>query len=200
MTAMTTAAAAAAIATRTTGLRRDAWNCTLRDRQIGDSFGAQRINPHRPSDVFDALLTHVVERVGQLVADLIAHRPGNADPAGLGERFQPCCDIDPVAEDVAVLGDDVAEVDADAEPDAPLVADHGLTVDHPALNLGGAAHRVDDARKFRQHAIAGILDGAALVLLDLRVDQLTEMRLEALVRVLFVRAHQTRIAGHIGGR
>jgi hypothetical protein len=35
--------------------------------------------------------------------------------------------------------------------------------------------------------------------LDLRIDQLTEMCLEKFVRSLLVRAHQTRIACHIGG-
>ena len=36
-------------------------------------------------------------------------------------------------------------------------------------------------------------------LLDLRLDQLTEMRLEALVRAVLVHAHQPRVARHIGG-
>jgi hypothetical protein len=179
------------------GLRRDASNCTR--RQIGDGFGAQCIDPDGPRDVLDALLTHVVERVGQPVADLVAHRPGNADPSGLGERLQARCDIDSVAEDVAVFGDHVAEVDADPEPDAPLVGDHGLTVDHPALHFGGAAHRVNDAPEFREQAVAGILDDAAPVLRDLWIDQLTEMRLQALVRAFLIRPHQARIARHIGG-
>jgi hypothetical protein len=71
--------------------------------------------------MFFALLAHVVERVGQLVADLIAHRARDADAAGLGQRFQPRGDIDAVAEDVAAFGDDVAEIDADAKLDPPLI-------------------------------------------------------------------------------
>jgi hypothetical protein len=38
------------------------------------------------------------------------------------------------------------------------------------------------------------------MLLDLRIDELPEMRLEARVRSLLVRAHQTRVAGDIGGQ
>ena len=34
---------------------------------------------------------------------------------------------------------------------------------------------------------------------DLRIDQFDEMRLEALVRAFLIRAHQARIAHHIGG-
>ena len=80
----------------------------------------------------------------------------------------------PSPKNVAVLFSDyVAEVDADAEPDAPLVADHRLTIDHAALHFGGATDRIDHARKFREEPVASVLDNAALVLLDLRLDQLT---------------------------
>jgi hypothetical protein len=37
------------------------------------------------------------------------------------------------------------------------------------------------------------------MLLDLRLNQLREMRLEPLMGPLFIRSHQTRIARHIGG-
>jgi hypothetical protein len=46
------------------------------------------------------------------------------------------------------------------------------------------AHCVDDARKFRQQAVAGGLDDAAVMLGDLRIDELPAMRLEALERAL----------------
>ena len=121
------------------------------------------------------------------------------NPAGLGERFQPRRDVDTVAEDVVVLGDHVAEVDANAKSDAPLLGDHALAVDHPTLHLGGAAHRVDHAGKFRQQAVAGGFYGTALVRPDLGIDQLREMRSETLMRAFLVRSHEARIACHIGG-
>ena len=37
------------------------------------------------------------------------------------------------------------------------------------------------------------------MLANLRLKQLAQMRLHALVRALLVRAHQARISGHIGG-
>ncbi len=124
--------------------------------------------------------------------------PGSAS-ASRRERFQARRDIHPVAEDVLFLNDHVAEIDADAEPDAPFVGLLRIAVDHTALDPGGAAYRVDDAREFRQQAVAGVLDDVAPVLLDLRIDQLPEMRLEAFVRAFFVRPHQAQIARHIGG-
>jgi len=49
------------------------------------------------------------------------------------------------------------------------------------------------------HPVAGRLDDAAGVLADLRVDERAAMRLEAFVRAFLVRAHQARVARHIGG-
>jgi hypothetical protein len=42
------------------------------------------------------------------------------------------------------------------------------------VHFGGATDRIDHARKFREEPVAGVLDNAALVLLDLRIDQLTK--------------------------
>jgi hypothetical protein len=144
------------------------------------------------------LLAQILEQIGQLVADLVAHRPRDADPARLGERFEARRDIDPVAKDVAVLGDDVAEVDADTKSDAPLVRYLQLAVDHPALDLSGAADGVDNTAKFRQQAVTSVFYRAPLVLTDLWLDQLREMRSQAVVGAFLVRPHQP--ARHIGGK
>ena len=91
------------------------------------------------------------------------------DPAGLRQRFEARGDIDAVAEDVVALGDHVAEIDANAKPDALFVGYLGFAVEHAALHLGRTAHRIDDARKLHEQAVAGGFDDAAAVLLDLRV-------------------------------
>jgi hypothetical protein len=87
----------------------------------------------------------------------------------------------------------------DPEPDPAVLGHLRLAVDHRALDLRGAAHGVNNTGKFRQPAVAGILDGTAFVLPDLRVDELAAMRLEPFVRAFLVRSHQARIARHIGG-
>ena len=67
------------------------------------------------------------------------------------------------------------------------------------------AHRVDGAGKFRWHAVAGgLVPGSKpgdppVMLADLRIDQIDEMRLEAFVGAFLIGAHQARIARHIGG-
>jgi hypothetical protein len=93
----------------------------------------------------------------------------------------------------------VTEVNSDAEPDAPLLRRLGLALDHPPLDLDRAAHGVHHARELCQEPIAGVLNDATPVLRDLRLDQLSEVRLEPLVRSLLIRAHQSRVARDIDG-
>ena len=103
---------------------------------------------HRPSDILDPLLAHVFERKGELVAYLIAHDPADPDPARLGQSFQPCRYIDTVTVDVAIVFDDVADIDPHAELDAAIGRHIGVSFRHLALHLDGTNHRVDDAGKF----------------------------------------------------
>jgi hypothetical protein len=70
---------------------------------------------------------------------------------------------------------------------------------HRSLHLDRTAHRIDDARKLHQQAVAGGLDDAAMVLGDLRIDELMAQRFEAFERAFLVRPHQPRIPRHIGG-
>ena len=141
-------------------------------RAAGARRGATLIDPHRPLDVLQRLLAHVLEGEVEPVADMVAHRAGDGDAARPGDALEPRRDVDAVAEDVVALDDDVAEIDADAELDAAVLRHVGVALAHPALDLGGAGDGVHDARELDQHAVAGELDDAALMLGDLGVDQL----------------------------
>ncbi len=103
------------------------------------------VGAHRPCDVLDLLLAPVLECKVELVANLVAHDPADADATRLGQRFEAGGDVDAVAEDVAFIDDDVADIDADAELDAPIGRYANVAVGHLALNVDRAAHRVDDA-------------------------------------------------------
>ena len=74
------------------------------------------------------------------------------------------------------------------------------TMSSPTLDLDCAADGIHNAGKFRQKAVTGVLYDPTAVLRDLRVDQLPEMRFEALVRPLLVVSHQTRVARHVGSQ
>jgi hypothetical protein len=58
----------------------------------------------------------ILERVGQLVADLVSHHPRDANPTRLCKRFQTCRNIDAVAKDIVLVDDDITKIDPDPGP------------------------------------------------------------------------------------
>ena len=134
-----------------------------------------------------------------MIVDEISNGARDVDRARLGEVLQTRGHVHPIAVDIPVLHDHVAEIDSDAEFDPLLAGNIGVAIDHPVLDLDRAAHRFDRAGELDQHAVARRLHDAALVLGDLGVDQLASMRPEPLQRALFVDADQTRVTRDIGG-
>jgi hypothetical protein len=129
---------------------------------------------------------------------LLTHHARDADASRFCQCFQPCCYIHAVAIEVVVLDDHVAEIDADAQFDAVVRLDTRVSLGHRLLHLDRATHRIDDAGKLHQRAVAGGLDDAARVLGDFRIEELAAQRLEAFERAFLVRSHQPRIPRHIG--
>jgi len=82
---------------------------------------------------------------------------------------------------------------------AAIFGDSSIAVGHRALQLDRAADRINDTGKFDQQSVAGGLDEAAAMLLELRIDELAVKGFEAVERTLLIRSHQTRVACHIGG-
>jgi hypothetical protein len=91
------------------------------------------------------LLAEIVEGDVEAVAHLLVRRGTEANPARLSQRFEPGCNVDAVAEDIAILDDDVTDIDAHAKFDVALCRCRGVTGDHLPLHLDRTAHRVDDA-------------------------------------------------------
>ena len=89
-------------------------------------------------------------------------------------------DIDAVAHQIAVgLFDYVAEVNADAELDAPFRRQAGVALDRAALHFDRAAHRVDHAAELDENAVAGALDDAPMMNRDDGVDEIAAKRPQA---------------------
>jgi hypothetical protein len=65
--------------------------------------------------------------------------------------------------------------------------DTSVALGHRLLHLDRAAHRINDAGKLHEHAVAGGLDDAAVVLGDFRIEELAAQRLEAFERALLIR-------------
>ncbi len=144
------------------------------------------------------MLALVGEGNVELAANVLVDARRHADAAGFRHRFQTRRHIDAVAENVAAVDDDVADVDADAELDALVGGDLGVARDHAALQVDRAAHRIDDALELHQNAVVGGLDDAPAVLRDLGIDQLPPVRLHLAERAFLVGAHQPAVAGDVG--
>jgi len=151
---------------------------------------------HRTGDVFEALVAEIIEGEVEAAGGVFLDPGRDADPAGLGEGFEAGRDIDSVAEDVAILDDDIADIDADAEFDA-VVGFAGVALGHAPLPVGRAAQGVDDAGKLDEEPVPGGLDDAAAMLGDLRVDQLGPERFQAVEGAFLVGPDQARIARDI---
>jgi len=148
------------------------------------------VDAHRPRNVLDLLLAHIFEGEAKFVAHLVAYDPAYANPAGFGQGFEPCRDIDPVAVDIASVSDYIAEIDPHTEFDAAIQRHISVSLGHRALHFDGAAHRVDNAGELDEQPVAGSLDDAATVFLDLGIAQLTSDRLQFGKGTFLIRAHQ----------
>ena len=162
-----------------------------------------RVEPehaHRPNDVLDALLAQIVKGNRQLVADLIADRPRNAEPARLAQALQTRGDVDAVAENISLLDDDIADVDADSENE-PLVLGHVLSAPGSSLlHRDRAGHGVDRARELDQYPVARGFDDASAAGSDGRVDELTTTGPQHVQRADLVGAHQPAVTDDIRGQ
>jgi hypothetical protein len=122
----------------------------------------------------------------------------DADAARFGEPLKACRQVDAVAVDVAVrLVDDVAEVDADPEPEAELRGNAGLALRRAALDRSGTGDRVHRAAEHAQDAVAHQFGDTAAMLRDQRLDELSSEVFEAAQRAVLIRLHQACVADHV---
>jgi hypothetical protein len=111
-------------------------------------MGVDSKDVHRAGDILDLLFACILEGEVELVANLVAQHEAGADAAGLGERLEAGGDVDPIAENVAILDDDVAEIDAHAKLDPSFRRDVDVA-DGPFR----AAHRPRSAPRRRRWQI-----------------------------------------------
>jgi hypothetical protein len=78
---------------------------------------------------------------------------GHADASGLGQSFETGSYIYPIAEDVAVLGNNIPDINAHTKFDAFVVGDPGITLGHAGLDLGRTSQGTNHTGKFDQQAI-----------------------------------------------
>src|SRR5271169_4570702 len=128
---------------------------------------------------------------------MIAYAPRDADLTALNQPFEPSRDIYAVAKDVAFLGHNVADIDADPEAHLLLFQFAFIRPLKHLLDLDRTVHRVDYTHKFGEHTIArGVRDPASIP-----PDQLVDysaMGGQCHQRRFFVAVHQSAVALDIG--
>ena len=89
-------------------------------------------------------------------------------------------------------------MDADAELDAALGRQAGVALDEAMLHLDRATHRVDDAAKLDDDAVARALDHPAAMDGDRRLDQVAPQRAHTRQNPVLVGARQPREPDDVG--
>jgi hypothetical protein len=62
------------------------------------------VDPHRSSNVFEALVTQIVKCEVEPTRSVFLNTGRNADPARIGQTFEPSRNVHAVTEDVSVWG------------------------------------------------------------------------------------------------
>ena len=152
---------------------------------------------HGGGDVLDFLFADIGKLHRQLVGDLLVHGARDADAADLGEPFQPGCDVDAVAQKVAVALHHVTDGDTDAECHLPARRIGHVAGAQAFLDVDRAAHGLDRAGEFGKHRIARGVEDTPAAFGDEVVGHLT-VGAEPPQRLLFILGDQSAVAGNIG--
>jgi hypothetical protein len=78
------------------------------------------VNTNGPGNIFDCLLTHIVEFETEFVLYLVVHDARNHNTAGIGQGFQPRRYINAVTVNVVTINYNVANIYTDAKLDTSL--------------------------------------------------------------------------------
>jgi hypothetical protein len=160
----------------------------------------ERIGSHGLGDILQALIAEVAHGQIEPSFHLSVRIFGKTDCAGICDAFQSRRDVDAVAHQVAVAFlHHVADMDADAKDDAPILRDAGVAFDHGVLHLDCATHSVDDAAKLHDGPITRALDDPPVVHRDRRIDDVATERAKSRERSILVRSCKPAEADNIRG-
>ena len=102
--------------------------------------------PHRFSNIFEGLLSHIITGDLNFAPDLSIGIIGHADPARVSDALKAGSNVDAIPEDVVVIENDVTDMNADPEFD-PLIRRHGgILLGHASLATTQIYTEVDAER------------------------------------------------------
>jgi hypothetical protein len=108
-------------------------------------------------------------------------------------------DIHTITVDARLVVDDIAEVDADAEPHVAIRFDRSVAVSHGLLDGDRTLDSVHNAAELGEDAVSGRVDDATAMLRDhWKQDRLVPLQVAD--GAGFVRSHERAVAGDVGGQ
>jgi hypothetical protein len=117
-------------------------------------------------DVFDLLLTEIFKLTRQFLHNLIVNPARNADAAWVSQAFQTRCNVHPIAENVAILQHDVADVDANAKLHASVFRQVFVQLAELLLDVDSALNRGQGTGEGGENAVSGGPANPSAVLRD----------------------------------
>jgi len=111
------------------------------------------INSNWAVDVLDPPFSQALETKSRMPEQLLANGLGNIYPARFRQSLEPRRDVDAIAINVVFIDDDIARIDPDAQFELMVVIGGGR-VGQMALDLDGAAHRVDGTVELHEEPVA----------------------------------------------
>src|SRR5215207_10138569 len=82
--------------------------------------GGKCVRPNRSGNILDLLIALIDERIGQLVPNFVIDLRRHTNAAGRGKPFETSGYVHTVAINVALVNDQIADVQANAEDDSVL--------------------------------------------------------------------------------
>jgi len=122
----------------------------LRPGPTRDGVCAEGIGVNSAGNVFNALLAHGHRMPDRACRHVFLHPRRDANPTRFGQAFKTGSDIDAVAENIAVLDNDISDIDADPELDPLRDSDAGIPDGHRLLHVGRTAQAVYHAAELNE--------------------------------------------------
>ena len=167
--------------------------------QAAESF-RPRPDPYRTCNVLEFAIAIVEEghldRWQRIVLDPLR----NQYAARFGHAFEPRRNIDPLAVDIAVFNDDVAQVNSDTQYNSLFLGRCSLSPDHSLLQLDRATYCLCGAREFSQKSVTGQLEHPPIAACNSRNNELFTQLFKSFERTQFVQFHQAAVSDHVSGK
>src|SRR6516225_9982215 len=164
-----------------------------------DCGGPNPVDPYGAGDVLEGLLAQILEREVELTRHVLLHPSRHTDPTGFSQAFEASRDIYSIAENVAVLNDNIANINAHSKFDAFLGGVLCIALGRGVLNLRCTPHGIDDTCELSQQTVPGSFDDASSMFANLRVDHVGADRSQSVESTFLICTNEPRVARHVGG-